>query len=60
MEERWKIFFNVYDIRGNFVGAGIHPQTYKHKSSAVRAAKRVFGESKTHKWVVGKKNPYRL
>lgn len=60
MEERWKIWFNVYDINRNFVGAGVNPQTYKHKSSAVRAAKRIYGTSQTHTWVVGKTNPYKL
>jgi hypothetical protein len=60
MEERWKIWFSVYDINQNFKGSGVCPQSYKHKSSAVRAAKRMFGESRTHRWAVGKTNPYKL
>lgn len=62
MNNRWKIYFNRYDLNGNFVGAGVHPQTYKHKSSAVRAAKRIYDNSTISKyqWGVGVTNPFKL
>lgn len=61
--ERWKIYFNCYDINGNFKGSSIYCKTYKHKSSAVRAAKRIFGNTTTdfkYQWGVGKTNPWKL
>ena len=61
--DRWKIWFNRYDIKHNFIGSGVHPRTYKHKSSAVRAAKRIYGESQLnsiYQWGVGITNPFAL
>ena len=60
--DRWKIWFNRFDANHNFIGSGVHPQTYKHKSSAVRAAKRIYGNATDFKyqWGVGKTNPFAL
>lgn len=60
--KKWKIYFNCYDINGNFVGSGISAKAYKHKSSAVRAAKRIYDNSTEFKYQygVGVTNPFKL
>lgn len=58
--EKWKIWFNRFDDNHNFIGSGVHPQTYKHKSSAVRAARRIYNNSKNFQWSVGITNPFKL
>lgn len=57
---KWKIWFSRYDDNHNFIGSGVHPQTYKHKSSAVRAARRIYSNSKNFQWGVGETNPFAL
>ena len=60
---RWKIYFNCYDLNGNFVGSGVYAKTtYKHKSSAVRTAKRIYGNATDFKyqWGVGVTNPFAI
>ena len=58
--EGWKIWFNRFDDNHNFIGSGVHPQTYKHKSSAIRAARRIYNNSKNFQWGVGITNPFKL
>lgn len=58
---RWKIWMRYFDTNGNINGVGVYPQEYAHKCSAIRSAKRVFGENgenKLVKWVVSKTNPF--
>ena len=57
---KWKIWFSRYDDNHNFIGSGVHPQTYKHKSSAVRTARRIYSNSKNFQWGVGETNPFAL
>ena len=59
---KWKIWFNCYDNNGNFVGSGVFFKAYKYKSSATRAAKRIYGNATDFKyqWGVGVTNPFKL
>lgn len=61
--ERWKIYYNCYDSNGNFKGSGIYFKTYKHKSSAIRAARKIYDDTTTgfkYQWGVGTTNPFTL
>lgn len=53
----WKIWFERFDEEGKKYGAGVMPQEYTHKSSAVRAAKR-YMEKPGFKCVVSQENPF--
>lgn len=61
----WKIWFKRY-VNGEFRGSGVWWGDYKHKSSAVRRAKKQFGEPRhsydgeitTFEWFVSKTNPW--
>lgn len=62
----WKIWFKRY-VDGEFRVSGVWLKGYKHKSSAVRAAKRQFddrqdcfydGQITTYEWIVSKTKPW--
>lgn len=55
--DRWKIWITYYDYEGHITGFGVHPICYKHKSSAVRKARQLFGDSKLVTWEVDKTRP---
>ena len=60
----WKIYYETYH-NGKKNGSGIYWKSYKHKSSAVRAAKQIFDNKEgyspdgpvTYKWSVGQTRP---
>ena len=65
-DDDWKIWFETYHD-GEKIGAGVWLQSYKHKSSAVRRAKKQFnrqlidysnGRVTTYKWTVSQTNPW--
>lgn len=64
-DDYWKIYFEVFRD-GEKSGAGVYWKSYKHKSSAVRAAKRQFDRTirswdtscLTYKWIVSQTNPW--
>lgn len=65
-DDYWKIWFETFKGTEK-IGAGVWIQSYKHKSSAVRAAKRQFdrdyidyrdGQVITHTWTVSQTNPF--
>lgn len=64
-DSEWKIWFKRY-VDGEFRGSGVWWRDYKHKSSAVRAAKKYFGDRTghfhdktiTYEWIVSKTNPW--
>lgn len=64
--DTWKIWFETF-VNGEKRGAGVWIQEYKHKSSAVRMAKKHFnpprtthdGQTLTYKWIVSQTNPFR-
>lgn len=62
----WRIWFKVYED-DKLVGAGVWHKSYKHKSSAVRRAKQMWGEDLYNpmtnttikrKWIVSQTNPW--
>lgn len=54
----WYIWYQRFE-NGEHIGSGIWTFSgYKHKSSAVRAAKKRFGNPEKYKWIVAKENPY--
>ena len=56
---RWKIWFNVYRADGSFLPC-CYPTDYASKSSARRAANRVFGDRKEGlDWRVGQTDPWK-
>jgi hypothetical protein len=48
----WIIWVCKYDPFGRVMGALTLPQHYKHKSSAVRRAKQLYGGKPNYEWVV--------
>lgn len=54
----WLIWVENFNDEGLKIGAGLYPRTYLHKSSATRAAKKLFGNSPNHKWIVSQTNPW--
>lgn len=65
-DDHWKIWFKRY-VNGELRGSGVWIREYKHKSSAVRAAKRFYdhqfvdwssGITTTYEWIVSKANPW--
>lgn len=63
----WKIWYEIFE-NGKMIGAGVWLQCYKHKNSAVRRAKKQFGEPRynpitdstyTYEWTVSQTNPWR-
>ena len=64
-DDYWKIYFEVFR-NGVKAGSGVYWRSYKHKSSATRAAKRQYdrtldcldGETLTYKWIVSQTNPW--
>ena len=64
-DDYWKIWYKVYED-GIYRCAGVWWQDYKHKSSAVRRAKKQFGEPRidsdgrvtSYEWFVSKTNPF--
>lgn len=48
----WIVWVCKYDPFGRVMGATILPQHYKHKSSAVRRAKQLYGDNPNYEWVV--------
>jgi hypothetical protein len=62
--DNWKIYYDMY-LNGTIMNSGIYWTSYKHKSSAVRAAKRQFDNRAsytqdgiiTYKWIVGQNKP---
>ena len=61
----WKIYYEAFK-NGEKLWSGIYWKSYKHKSSAVRAAKQQFddritydvdGGVVTYKWIVGQTKP---
>lgn len=59
-DNRWKIWFKEYDKNGNVIGGGQHCRDYACKSSAIRAAKRVYADAEngTYGWIVSQTNPW--
>lgn len=58
----WRIWIKHFDENGKQLGACVYPREYKHKSSAVSRARRIWGaqgENKRFEWVVSKTNPWR-
>lgn len=64
-ENYWKIYYEIFK-NGKIFNSGTWWKSYKHKSSAVRAAKQQFddrvdnsidGEIVTYKWVVSQTKP---
>lgn len=61
----WKIWFRIYE-EGKLTGCGASIREYKHKSSATRRAKQLYGgKPGTHtnafisiEWVVSQTNPW--
>lgn len=54
----WYIWFQMLE-NGSIVGGGVWSfDGYKHKSSAVRAARKRFGDKEKYKWIVAKENPF--
>ena len=60
MDNKWKIWFKSYDCHGEQIGAGVLPYQYAHKSSAVRRAKKHFGNNPRFSWSVSQSNPLNL
>lgn len=65
--DNWKIYYDAYRD-GKFHHSGVYWKSYKHKSSAVRAAKQQF-DSKivyvpdcniTYTWTVGQTKPEKV
>lgn len=57
----WKIWLRYYDHKGEFIGMGVYPKNYAHKSSATRRAKQLWGkhgENRLVEWAVAKTNPF--
>jgi hypothetical protein len=61
----WKIYYKMYRD-GAFLNSGTYWKSYKHKSSAIRAARGLFdkvnvypetGEIITYTWTVGQSKP---
>lgn len=48
----WIVWVCKYNPFGRVMGATILPQHYKHKSSAVRRAKQLYGDNPNYEWVV--------
>lgn len=49
----WIIWVCQYDPFGRIIGATVLPTQYKHKSSAVRRAKQLYGvNNPRYEWVV--------
>lgn len=57
-EKRWKIWWKKYDENDNVVGSGVHHTDYKCKSSARRAAHRMFDDHSLIDWWVSPENPW--
>lgn len=63
----WKIYYEMYQ-NGVFLNSGTYWKSYKHKSSAVRAARNTFtprcypetGEIITYTWTVGQTKPEKV
>ena len=53
----WKIYYKLYFPETDRTGFYEHPYEYKHKSSAIRAAKKMYGGTK-YEWVVAQENPW--
>lgn len=53
----WKIWLEWFNEEGEKTGAGVMPEEYKHKSSAMRAAKQFDGKP-GFKCVVSQENPF--
>lgn len=61
----WYIWFEILE-NGQTRGKGMYPRAYKHKSSAVRRAKQMWGDELTSKtgtfierlWIVSQTNPW--
>ena len=57
----WKIWITYYNSVGKAVGYGVHPNTYEHKSSAIRRARQLFdriGGDVRVTWTVSQSNPW--
>ena len=66
MNNYWRIWFEVFEDDKK-VGSGVWHQVYKHKSSAVRRARQMWGKdfhnpmtgtTIRRKWIVSQTNPY--
>jgi hypothetical protein len=62
----WRIWFEVFE-NDEKIGSGVWLRSYKHKSSAVRRAKQMWGEDLYNpmtnttirrKWIVSQTNPF--
>lgn len=58
IQPTWKIYYKLYFPETDRTGFYEYPYEYKHKSSAIRAAKRMYGGTK-YEWVVAQENPWR-
>ena len=58
MNDKWRIWFQSFDIDGTPTGAGVMLKEYTRKGNAVRAAKKHFNGVSSHKWIVSKENPF--
>lgn len=56
--DKWRIWFKRFDNDGKPYAGGVLIETYYHKSSAIRAAKKRFGSDTKVEWIIGKENPW--
>ena len=57
---KWKIWFKRFDTNGRCYAGGVAIEEYAHKSSAVRAARKRFGNNANVEWIVNQTNPYNI
>lgn len=65
-DDYWKIYYEMFRD-GKKLAQGLHWKSYKHKSSASRAARQTYalprvypetGEVITYRWIVSQTNPW--
>ena len=56
--DKWKIWLETFNNKGERVGAGVYVKEYEHKSSAIRRAKQLFDDNPNIKWTVSQTNPF--
>lgn len=59
--EKWKIWYQQFDAKGNNVGVGFYTKDYVNFGNAVRVAKKIYGnryDTMKFIWAVSKTNPW--